>query len=224
MEMLKEVLNEVWLEEYVLPDAPKHHFSRRHRKSMKEIFCPQVSLAGDTKPRFGNGSTSLKKRLIIICVAIFLAAITFTAGANLVNGFYLKKHSNNAEIFNVYADNSPKTIETVYSLSEIPDGYRFLERTSDIHYVSTTYINENTNRCLTFDQYVKETYKTSLHSKNLDFEKLEINGYNALYHNSSYSDVTNGFLAWDNGDYILEIFGDFNKEELIYLAKSTKLL
>lgn len=63
-------------------------------------------------------------------------------------------------------------------------------------------------------------YNTEHHS----FENIEINGKSGLCIDFSGNKAISALLVWDNGDYILEIIGDFDKYDIINLAKSAKVL
>lgn len=115
-------------------------------------------------------------------------------------------------------------IETVYYLPEIPEGYELFQSTFSEQSVYTSYIKPDTNRCISFEQFVKDRYSYYFDTEQQDFEELDINGHYALYLGSRDVNNTCGYIVWDNGDYILQIFGDFTKDELIKLAKSVKKL
>ena len=104
----------------------------------------------------------------------------------------------------------------------IPQGYELYEVDSNSRYVYTSYMNYNTNRCLTFTQYIKEGYRENFDNEHQTYEELEINGHYALYMSDSNSEIVSGIIIWDNEDYVLCVSGDFTKDELVNLAKSAK--
>lgn len=223
MSNLEEVMMEVYRLDYAEFDKPpKHHFSHRHRKAMREILYPGTQ-ASPTTGKIDWSHIPLKKRILIAVLAIILATVGITAGATAINGFRQNKHRDYTELLTVNAENSPKTIESVYYLSEIPEGYELYEVNPDNRNIYTAYINRNTNRCLTFEQSVKEGYRVYFDTERQDFEELDINGHFALYLGSRDTKNQYGCIVWDNGDYILKISGDFTKDGLIILVKSAKL-
>lgn len=54
-------------------------------------------------------------------------------------------------------------------------------------------------------------------------EEVYINGCYGLFIDFSSGGVVCSEVMWDNGDYILEIWGNMTKNELIDLAKSAKV-
>ena len=221
---VNDILEEMCFEEvneYMKIHAPRHHFSRRHRKAMNEILCPRAEYKLN-EPISGQRHIPVKKRIWIVVLVIILAAIGITAGAEAIRGFNRRVHQDNTELLTANAENCPKTIENVYYLSEIPEGYELYKIDSSGSSVYTSYVNPNTNSWLVVTQYIKDGYKSNFNTEYNDFEELEINGNYALYLDSSDSEEFFGSIVWDNGDYILEISGYLPKKELFFLAKSAK--
>lgn len=221
---VNDILEEMCAEEvieYLKICAPRHHFSRRHRKAMNEILHSKM----EYKPNefiSGQMHIPLKKRILIAVLVIILAMLGITAGAEAIRGFNRKVHPDNTELLTANAEYYPKTIENVYYLPEIPEGYELYEVESSVFRIYTAYINYDTNRCFTFKQNVKDEYRTHFDNEYQTYEELEIKGHYALYINNSDSEGNSGIIVWDNEDYILQISGNFSKEELIILAKSAK--
>ncbi len=212
---LADVFETVYRQEFSeFDNPPKHFFSHRHRKAMKEILYPQT-----TSMFAADRNIPLKKRVIIALLVILLSALGITAAAAISRGFTRKEHRDNTELFAANAENAPKTIENVYYLPEIPEGYELHETVSDNRSVFTSYMNLNTNRCMVLFQSVKEGHRSSADNEHHLLEEVEINGHYGLY----LGNCDSGSIFWDNGDYILELSGDFNKDELLNLAKSAKL-
>lgn len=218
--MLSQVLEKICVEEAsAITAAPMPKLSYGHKRQMKKIFSKyQKCLYTGRKYRITG-----VKRLILVVTIIFLAMFTAAAGAASIYGFKQNKHHNYTELLTVNSENCPKTIENVYYLSEIPEGYELYEVDSNSRYVYTSYMNYNTNRCLTFTQNVKDGYNGNFNTEQQNFEGLDINGRYALYLDFSNLEQAGGTVVWDNVDYILQISGDFTKDELVNLAKSAKL-
>lgn len=212
---LVEVFETVYRQEFSeFDNPPKHFFSLRHRKAMKKILYP-YNVSTPTV----NRSIPLKKRVIIALLVILLSALGITTVAAISRGFTRKEHRDNTELFTVNAENAPKIIESVYYLPEIPEEYELYETVSDNWSVSTSYMNYDTNRGMVLFQTVKEGYIGHFDNEHHAFEEVDVNGHYGLY----LFDSNGGLIVWDNGDYVLEISGDFNKDELLNLAKSAKV-
>ena len=54
------------------------------------------------------------------------------------------------------------------------------------------------------------------------FEEVDINRKYGLYLKPNDENEITGTIVWDNEGYILQISGDFAKDELLKLAKSAK--
>ncbi len=216
---LAEVFNTVYSEEFSeFDNPPRHFFSRRHRKAMKEILYPQTTSTFTAKRKM-----PLKKRVIIMLIVILLSAFGITAGAAISRGFTRKEHRDNTELFAVNAENAPKTIEYVYYLPKIPEGYVLSEKTNDQWHEITIYTNSITKRNIVIHQTVKEGYKTHLDNEHSILEDIYVNGHTGLYFFSKEYDDVWSEVIWDNNDYVLELSGDFDKNALIDLAESLKI-
>lgn len=211
---LVEVFETVYRQEFSeFDNPPKHFFSRRHRKAMKEILYPQI-----TSMSVADRNIPLKKRIIIVLLVILLSALGITAAAD----FTRKEHRYYTERLTVNAENSPKDIEKFYYLPGPPkEGYDIIEMASnDVWSVTTSYTNHETKRSIVLYQAVKKGYRGHFDNEHHPMEEVDINGHYGLY--LDYSDNNWGVVIWDNGDYVLKLSGDFNKDELLDLAKSAK--
>lgn len=212
---LKEIMCEVYRQDFAeFDNPPKHHFSHRSRKKLNDILYPK-----SPQPAENHRRITPSKRIIIALLIIILMAVGITAGAAISRGFTRKEHRNNTELFAANAENAPKTIENVYYLSEIPKEYELHETVSDDWFVSTSYMNYNTNRCMVLSQIVKEGYKNHVDNEHHPLEEVDVNGHYGLY----LGDCDGGLIIWDNGDYVLKLSGNFNKDTLLNLAKSAKV-
>lgn len=173
---VKDILLEMCAEEaseYMRIRAPLHRFSRRHRKATREILQPRAQARPTTDDSYSK-HIPFKRRILIAMLAIIPAAVGVTAGAAMINGFYQDKHHDYTALHTANAENCPKTIENVYYLPEIPEGYELGEVVSDDWSVRTTYINRSTNINFTFQQRVKDGYKWQFNTEKQDFEEPDI--------------------------------------------------
>lgn len=221
---VNDILEEMCAEEaneYMRIRAPLHRFSRRHRKAMRDILQPRAQAISTTCESYMQ-RIPFKRKIWIAVMVIILAAIGITAGAAAINGFWRNKHRDYTELLTVNAENCPKTIENVYYLPEMPEGYELYEVSQDNWKIYTSYINRDTSECMVFVQDVKDGYKDNFNTEYRDFEELDINGHYALYLDFSNSEQIRGLIVWDNEDYVLQVSGNFTKSELVNLAKSAK--
>lgn len=216
MTSLTDVLEEVYKLDYAeFDNPPDHRFSRRSRKRLKEILY--------RKPTIGYQRSMRPCRRVAIALTIIALMLVGATAVAAVSGFVRKEHKDNTEILFAGNENSPKTIECVYYLPEIPDGYEFSEEVADKWDITTHYLNRVTNRKMVIRQTVKDGYKVHIDNEHHLLEEIEINGHRGLYLRSNNTELCSGSIIWDNMDYVLEISGDFDKSALQKMAKSMKI-
>ena len=98
------------------------------------------------------------------------------------------------------------------------------EEDSTLYDLYIKYKNTETGQTITFSQIVKSEYSTQhLNTERHDLEEIEINGKFGILLDLSDDKRTKTLVLWDNGNYILEITADLHKNEIINLAKNTKV-
>jgi len=214
----EEIIDEVYRREYSeFDNAPKHRFSLRHRLRMRQIFR---LFRKNTKrldmPRFKLTRRTAVAMLLIIILAVFSAC----ASMLVIGDFVGEKHEDNTQLFAKNIDGAPTSIEDIYVLTEIPEGFVC---TTDIlgsttHYV--IYTNDITGAIISFVQSTKIEFDTHYNTEGYWFEEVDINGHTGLY---IEFDVNDTLLVWDNDDYILELSCNLPKSDIVKLAKSAKL-
>lgn len=213
---LAEIFDTVYLREFSEFDsAPRHFFSLRHCRKMKKILYPDTVYAGMAKR-----GAPLKKRLLIALLVIILSLLGIAAGAELSKSFAVEEYRGRTMLWALKDDNAPKTIETRYHLPNIPDGLEQIYENADKYNIYILYSDASFEKEIFFDQSVKNGFAIDLETLTGEPEEIEINGRPACY--LAFGDVY-GAVAWDNGEYILEVGGNFEKDELIALAESVEL-
>ncbi len=214
----EEMIDEVYRREYSeFDNAPEHRFSLRHRLKMRRIF----RLFGKNAKRLYAPRFRLTRRTAIILVAIiFLAALSACASPLIIGEFIGREHEDNTQLFAKNIGGAPATIEDIYVLTEIPEGFAC---TTDVlvpshHYF--IYTNELTDATITFVQSTKIQYDTHYNTEGYWFEEIDINGHSGL---CIEFDIEDYILVWDNDDYILELSCNLPKDDIVKLAKSAKL-
>ena len=215
-QMLAEVFDTVYLQELSEFDsAPRHFFSLRHRRQMKKILYPNTVYAGMTKRE-----APLKKRLLIALLVIILSLLGIVAGAQISKSFAFDEIGGHTYLFAVNDKNAPTTIDTLYHLPTVPDGFELSYEESGKYNIFIQYCDEVFERVVFFDQSVKNGFSVGLENLTGEPEEIKINGSPAYY--LVYGNDL-GIVVWDNGDYILEVGGYLTKNELIAFAESVEL-
>lgn len=209
------------IEEIELPS-----FSLKHYRKMKKIF---KFFAKNKKIMFNQPTIymtkkplSIRKRILIAAIIIVcLAFITGCIIAFVSNSFRGTVHADNTHLFVIDMNDCPTSIEKVYTLSVVPEGYKLYETIISESDVFTKYKNIY-NQELIFIQSTKESFNPHVNTEGYDFEELKINNYNALCIEYDNKSVINSLIIWDSSEYILELHGNFNKSDLVDLVKNNE--
>lgn len=228
--VLKSILEEsARLEWAKYENAQEHVFSKKHERKMKHVFklferndCKLKPYIG-SRPHYHFRFT--KRNIIVLLAVIFLAAL---AGCGVTyftsKNFYGKVNADNTELFVINTENCPSTIEDKYYLPCLPDGYEVLGTDSTPFYEWISYENPATEQTLTFCQFAKVSFdSTHYDTENQKFQEININGHSGLCLDYSSQGYNYAVIVWDNGDYILELYGETSKNELYDLAKTAKV-
>ncbi|MCH5196955.1 MAG: DUF4367 domain-containing protein [Oscillospiraceae bacterium] len=234
--LLDEVLTEYYAKELLIySTVPEHKFSLKHRRAMKKIFKVYdhntEPLRSKTVQSTAYGFSEHKfrltpKRLLVLVIVILLATLAGCAATYFISqSFRGEIYSDNTELFPINLENCPTTIEEKYFFPEIPEGFEIYKTNSTPFFESTSYKNKQTGQTITFSQHVKEGFD-SIHfnTEKMELVEIEINGHYGLFLDVSAEENIAYCVIWDNGDYILEIGSNLDKNSLLNLAKSAKIL
>lgn len=228
----KAILAEICDEEiFELNKFPPFKTSLRHKLAMRKIFADfnkitrKVANTCENKLLSQHAPLSLRKRLIIALAMIICAALmTGFIAVYVSRNFHGKVYSDNTNLFAVDTENCLITIEYEYYLPELINGFEIVEHVQTQTDVYTRYENTSTCQDVTLIQCTKNCFDTHYNTEYHDFEEIEINGHNGVCLDLSNDECDGSILVWDNGDYILELYGNLSKSELVDLAINTKVL
>lgn len=195
-----------------------HFFSFRHRRMMKELFSrlETKNVPADSAYQEYQYVPKKKRPSALIVAIVFSILLSLTAGAIAAYNFGFKKHPDHTLVFLENNSDAPATIDYVYMLDPVPDGFKETDRTDGLIIASVRYESEKSH--ISLSQNVKKSYISHLNTEEYEIIKTDVNGYDGFY--IEYGVQTH--LTWDNGDYILSLDGTLNKDELIELAKCVK--
>lgn len=225
--ILKSVLEEMLIEDFSqFYGLPEHRFSRRHEHNMKKIFGLYESNTAKSRGKSVKSTESTRhfrwnrRTVIIAAVIIFLAALAGCAAVICsLGGFQTDVQSDNTQLFPVDVEGCRKTIEYVYGLSELPEGFELLEHFETDTIIYTSYLNSVTEQTIVISQSVKTEFHPHYDTERFELEEIILGEHTGVC--LGRERVT---IAWDNGDYILEISANLNKNDVLKLVKSTKVL
>lgn len=205
------------IEEAALPT-----FSSKHKKKMEKIFKAfERNNAPSTKMSITEKSIrplSVRQRIALVIVIIILMAIApGCVIAFISNSFGGTVYNDNTYIFAFDIGNSPTEIEEEYTLSIVPEGYELYKTTSSSVDKFTVYRNYD-NEELIFQQTVKSEYKSHINTEGFIIEEFVIDDCDAICVEYERETGTNSLVVWNNDKYVLELYCNFTKEELVDLA------
>lgn len=211
-------------------DIPTPKFSLKHKIKMNWIFrkfeknTRKKSSNSAVKPELSNNKHfTLKQRLIItVTIIICLAFVTGFVMIYVSKGFQGTVYTDNTHLFPINVDDCPSTIEKVYTLSVVPEGYEMYEISTISTNNSIVYRNSTTGQTLLFEQTVKSEFNSHINTEGYFLQETTINGYNAVCVEYNRGAGFDSLIIWDSKDYILTLDGNFDKNELINLAISNE--
>ncbi len=217
---LKVILEELCAEkaaEFKSLNHMPHFFSRHHRNAMDKILYSQ-SQSSVMTPSLRR--IPFRKRIIIVLMIIFLAAIGTTVVADALGSFSRRLHSDHIDIEAFDYDNAPEGFERIYYLTNIPEGFEPEGRGIAVYFYYESYYDAKNNRIIGFQQILKSKYHQTVENDNTEFEEMTIKGKNAIY---TKTDDNSILIIWDSGDYIMHyVGGNVSKEDMIKLVENTK--
>lgn len=198
---------------------------------------------GDIELLTGGGKRKPSTRIVSVLFASAAAAallgLSLTAGAAVTRGFTMKEGYDKfwkrptVSFSAPGADDSPKTLERLYTPTAFPEGKNYdhsaaVNDSNTVFGASYDSAREEIfdqpfwyDRDIRFWQRTKEAFAETFETpKYVEMSETKVNGCPAyLIAKEHYygSDVT---IIWDNGDYIMELWGIMPADELMRIAES----
>ena len=236
--ILKDILLEVHeIECGVRDDLPDYKPSLRHRLAMKRIFA---RFDRNTRKLRNTRSTveapiierrtirySIKQRILLATLIIIL--MVFLAGCVSTIVKFVSEHFNgivcedNTQLFVANLETFPQTIEYQYVLTNAPKEFELIETISTPSNIYMHYKDQQTGQEITFVQWVKTHFMPHYNTEKNTFEEIKINDTTVLFIDLSSDNQNNSVMIWDNGDYIIEISADLDKDSALDLFNIAKL-
>mgnify|MGYP002674408879 CR=1 FL=1 len=227
--ILKSILEESAILEWAKYDnVPEHTFSKKHNRKMSHIFRLYEK---NTRQYRSYAPTShfrfrlTRKTAVILALIIFVAVTGCAAAYFWSKNFRGEVHCDNTALFVINTENCPEFIEEKYYLPEVPEGFEMSDAWSNPFEIYTCYWNESTKQEIVFSQTTKpNSDPIHINTEKFTMEEIDLNGYPGVYVDYSTNGNASSMIIWDNGDYILQLSADFDKETTSNLAKSAKVL
>ena len=200
--------------------------SKHNRKMIKafRIFAEnRMSINNQPMKTVTGRQISLRKRIILaVIIVVLLAFVTGSVIVFVSSGFRGTVYNDNTRIFAFDVGGSPSVIEEQFMLSVVPEGFELCEYEANDIYVYSLYKNSE-NQTLAFQQTVKSKFHPHINTEGYDLQETKINSCNAIYIEYINAYGVSSTVIWDNEDYILELFGNFDNNELRDLAISNEI-
>ena len=208
--LFKSILREAYDREYnELTARGEHKFSLRHRMRMRKVFRKYERSGVDVNKAMPK--TTVRRRLTVALIVVLVAAIlTVTVVALVMNGFKTVEKDDHTEVFAINLENAPTTIEEVYELTWVPEGYELVESKQGINTIRYRY-NLSEDEYLVFCQYTKFSYAANENTEQLPYEYIIVDGYDGII----VTVVDLNTIVWETEKYILRLRSNLNKEEML---------
>lgn len=191
-----------------------YNFSQGFESKMEKLLKVR------RKPYYPIIKTTGRKVAAVIAAAALLGGATVAAygpARNAVKNFFVEKFNGYSTVRylsdNFENDMHKKTIEYCFTII-VPDEYVLCKEQTQIadEYCVYTYFNSDFTKSIVFSQYVKDVYSSQIDNEKAELLKKEdISGNEVLV----YSCNNNVMLIWDNGEYVFELSGNMDEEELM---------
>jgi len=196
-------------------DLLSHEFSRAYIRNRDKLirrrsrsYYKLISTAGRRIACF----------IIAFFIAIFATIFSVEALRTAFVDFITQIFSTHTVFQSADTENAPETIEEIYVITHDMSEYeigleRYDERSRYIDYVI------GTEKMVAFVQYVKPDWSPHVNTEDAVMEEFKLGDITGIYFldNNGY----NSYM-WDNGDYILRIYGNIDKSEMELIILSVQ--
>ncbi len=195
----------------------EHRFSEKFERRMERLIKRRE------KPYYKLICTA-GRRAVCIAAAVVIAfgfAMSFESVRAAVKEFFTKVFSDHItlEVYPEFAENDPDTIEEVYEITELPEGFELVDSETCSTYAYADYVFEDYH--IDFLQETKQRFHISLDNEYSEPEVyVDQTGqeYWIQFHEGG-----NIYILWEMDGYIFVIDSNLDKDAAINLCMSTKL-
>jgi hypothetical protein len=217
-----EVINafrEVASEEFIhIPNEEdiKYEFSEKFNKKMKKLLRK-------AEHKDIHRSSKISKRIIAVAAAIviILAGLMSVSAIREPIVKYVIELFDNSMDFNFEGDTS-KIIEYEYGFSEIPKGFKLVNKTSDEGVVYSEYENVETGEIIILDQSITDGSWRSVDTEHGTITTEIIDNTEVYIYENENEDYIHANWIKETYSFLLVYYGDIEKDDFIELIKLIK--
>ena len=194
--------------------ADEHKFSPKFEKKMKKLINRR------NKPYYKIINTAGKRTAcaaVIVLIASSVTIMNVDALKNAFSDFFVNTYEKFSTVRPVEDDASPTTLEEIYAITYNLNDFKIDCYNENEYSRRIIYVKDD--NVIYFSQYTKKMYNPDVNTEDAEILTMDINGHEAIYFidNNNYCN-----LIWDNGDYIISLGSNIDKNILIEMAKSVQ--
>lgn len=219
--ILAKALDDVMTEELneylaAVDFSVEHRFSEKFERRMERLIKRRE------KPYYKLICTA-GRRAVCIAAAVVIAfgfAMSFESVRAAVKEFFTKVFSDHItlEVYPEFAENDPDTIEEVYEITELPEGFELVDSGIYTTCAYADYVFEDYH--ISFLQETKRRFHVALDNEYSESEVF-VNETGQEYRIQFHQDG-NIRIIWDKDGYLFSIDSNLNRETVLDLCMSTK--
>lgn len=192
----------------------EHEFSSKFNKDMQKLVKRR------RKPYYKLINT-VGKRVACIIIAFLVASsvtiLSVEALRNAVADFFVSIFEKFSTVQPIEDDSAPLIIEDIYEITYDLNEFTIDYEEYDDYSRYITYIKDDI--AIFYEQYTKYMYDVNINTEDAEISTLIINGHEAIYFQNNHQYYN---IIWDNGDYIISLLSNIDKDILIDIAESVK--
>lgn len=219
--ILKQALimtaDEMVLSEFLDVENIEISFSDSFEKKLKKL-C-----AGYDKISFKLTRTRARKVVLILVAIIVMMLASLSVGAvrDALSNFFFTHFSNHDVVEYKESEKAdkeyPKTIEKIYEIESVPQGYELIDYSATETSVETIYLSNGGQ--IVLEQVVKQEYQIHIDNENTTKSRETINGIEYIIYQNEYDTI----FVWDDGEYIFTITSNLSKNKIINMCENLKV-
>ena len=197
--------SEKWIASFPT-DLPKHKFSRKHNKAIKDMISGKKE-----KTKHNLSKRTIK---VLLIAAVLLAFITTVFAVPVSREYIVQKFFNHSS-YNVKDIDKISTVDML-EIKYIPDGFVITDEYKSKYVYSVTYSNKQEH--FSVDKHAINTY-VNFDTEKYDCENISINGIDGLFYVTE--NLEKGII-FNDANYIFIVSGNIDKNDLINIAQNVQ--